>query len=157
MAPGTSILLLPLIMGKDKAKRLIIPNLTIMLILLDIFLTFVHLVIIGFNLLGWIWPVTRKAHFICVLATAASWFLLGIWFGMGYCPITDWQWRIKEKLGEPNLPASFIKYYADKITGKNISSSLIDMVTVISFAIAAWLSVYVNFIKKKRKPMIHKY
>ena len=122
-----------------------------MLQLLDAFLTLVHFIIIGFNLLGWIWPATRKAHFICVLATAACWFLLGIWFGIGYCPITDWQWRIKEQLGEHDLPASFIKYYADKISGKNISSSLIDSITVISFAVAALLSVYVNFIKKKNK------
>ena len=122
-----------------------------MLRLLDVFLTLVHLVIIGFNLFGWIWPATRKAHFICVLATAASWFLLGIWFGMGYCPVTDWQWRVKEQLGEHNLPASFIKYYADKISGRDISSSLIDGVTGISFLVAALLSVYLNFIKKRRK------
>jgi hypothetical protein len=120
-----------------------------MLQLLDAFLTLVHLIIISFNLLGWIWPATRKAHLICVLATAASWFLLGIWFGMGYCPVTDWQWRVKEQLGEDNLPASFIKYYADKFSGKNISSSLIDTVTGLSFAVAALLSVYVNFIKKR--------
>ena len=122
-----------------------------MLRLLDVFLTLVHLVIIGFNLFGWIWPATRKAHFICVLATVASWFLLGIWFGMGYCPVTDWQWRVKEQLGEHNLPASFIKYYADKISGRDISSSLIDGVTGISFLVAALLSVYLNFIKKRRK------
>ena len=122
-----------------------------MLRLLDVLLTFLHLVIIGFNLFGWIWPATRKAHFICVLATAASWFLLGIWFGMGYCPVTDWQWRVKEQLGEHNLPASFIKYYADKISGRAISSSLIDRVTGISFLVAALLSVYVNFINKRRK------
>lgn len=122
-----------------------------MLRLLDIFLTFIHLIIIGFNLFGWIWPATRKMHFICVLATAASWLLLGLWFGVGYCPVTDWQWQVKAKLGEHDLPASFIKYYADKITGKNISSSFIDLITAICFAVAALLSVYVNFIKKNRK------
>ena len=122
-----------------------------MLQLLDAFLTLVHLVIIGFNLFGWIWPATRKAHFVCVLATAASWFLLGIWFGRGYCPVTDWQWRVKEQLGEQNLPASFIKYYADKISGQSISSSLIDLATVITFAIAALFSVYVNFINRKQE------
>ncbi len=122
-----------------------------MLRLLDVFLTFIHLVIIGFNLFGWMWSATRKAHFICVLITAASWGLLGIWFGIGYCPVTDWQWRVKEQLGEHNLPASFIKYYADKISGKNIFSSFIDMITAISFAIVALLSVYVNFIKKTTK------
>lgn len=122
-----------------------------MLRLLDVFFTFVHLVIIAFNLLGWIWPFTRKAHLVCIVFTAASWFLLGIWFGTGYCPVTDWQWRVKESLGEHNLPASFIKYYADKISGRNISSSLIDLVTAITFAVAALLSVYVNFIRKKQK------
>ena len=121
-----------------------------MLWLLDAFLTLVHLIIIGFNLFGWIWPATRKAHLVCVALTAASWFLLGIWFGMGYCPITDWQWRVKEQLGEHNLPASFIKYYADKISGRNISSSLIDLVTALSFAVAALLSVYVNFFRTKK-------
>ena len=121
-----------------------------MLWLIDTFLTLVHLVIIGFNLFGWIWPAARKAHLVCVALTAASWFLLGIWFGMGYCPVTDWQWSVKEQLGENNLPASFIKYYADKISGQNISSSLIDLVTVLSFAVAALLSVYVNFFKKNR-------
>jgi hypothetical protein len=122
-----------------------------MLRLLDIFLTFIHLIIIGFNLFGWIWPATRKMHFICVLATAASWLLLGLWFGVGYCPVTDWQWQVKVQLGEHDLPASFIKYYADKITGKNISSSFVDLITAICFAVAALLSVYVNFIKKNRK------
>ena len=92
----------------------------------------------------------RKANFICIMATAASWFLLGIWFGMGYCPITDWQWQVKTKLGESNLPASFIKYYADKITGKSFSSSFIDTITVVCLVVAALLSVYVNFIRRKK-------
>jgi len=124
-----------------------------MLGVLDEILTFIHIIIILFNLFGWIWPVTRKAHFICIIATAASWFLLGIWFGIGYCPITDWQWKIKQLLGEQDLPASFIKYYADKISGMDISSSIIDLTTAICFALVALLSVYVNFIKKKRVEM----
>ena len=121
-----------------------------MLRFLDTLLTIVHLVIIGFNLFGWIWPKTRKAHFIFVLITAGSWLILGIWFGLGYCPITDWQWDVKEQLGETKLPNSFIKYYADKLTGKDFSPSFIDEVTAISFAVAALLSIYLNFFRKKR-------
>ena len=116
---------------------------------LDILLTLVHLLIIGFNLLGWIWPATRRAHFIGVLITAACWFLLGIWFGIGYCPVTDWQWQIKEQLGEADLPNSFIKYYADEITGKHFPPSFIDAVTLVCFAVSAVLAVYFNFINKK--------
>ncbi len=122
-----------------------------MLQFLDVLFTLVHLIIIGFNLLGWIWPVTRKTHLICVLTTVVSWFLLGIWFGMGYCPVTDWQWNVKTKLGEINLPASFVKYYADKLFQKNFSSSVIDTLTVVLFTISALFAVYFNFIYKKIK------
>jgi len=117
--------------------------------ILDLLLTLLHFVIIGFNLLGWIWKRTRKLHLIVVCATAACWFILGIWFGIGYCPITDWDWQIKEKLGEHNLPNSFIKYYADIIMGHSVSASLIDTLTAAGFFIAALLAVYFNFIQKR--------
>src|SRR3712207_3813657 len=97
-----------------------------MLAFLDVLFTIIHVTLIGFNLLGWIWPATRKLHLICVTATAFSWLVLGLWFGLGYCPITDWQWQIKEKLGEQNLPNSFIKYGIDKITDQDIAPALID-------------------------------
>jgi hypothetical protein len=115
----------------------------------DLLLTLFHFVIIGFNLLGWIWKSTRKLHLIVIIITASCWFILGIWYGIGYCPITDWQWHIKEKLGEYNLPGSFVKYYADKISGKSINASLIDTITAVGFATAALLSVYVNFLKDR--------
>jgi hypothetical protein len=122
-----------------------------MLYALDIFFTVLHLTIIGFNLFGWIHPKTQKAHLITILLTAASWFLLGIWFGIGYCPITDWQWQVKEKLGETNLPDSFITYYANKLTGKSWDPELINIITVSCFALAVILTVYTNFLKG-RKP-----
>jgi len=118
---------------------------------LDILLTLTHFVLIGFNLFGWIWPKTRKVHLITVAVTAFSWFILGIWFGWGYCPITDWQWKIKERLGETNLPDSFIKYYADKITGKNIGPSIVDITTLIVFLLVIVLSIYLNFFRHKKK------
>lgn len=122
-----------------------------MLQLADILFTLLHLVLIGFNLLGWIWQRTRKIHLICIILTAGSWLILGIWFGLGYCPITDWQWQIKEKLGERDLPNSFIKYYADRISGQDISAAFIDTVTAVCFGLAALLSVYVN-VKKSPGP-----
>ena len=116
-----------------------------MLQLLDVILTIVHLAIITFNLFGWIPKVTRKAHFISIVLTAASWFLLGIWFGMGYCPFTDWQWQVKEKLGEKNLPPNFIEYFCEKITGSNFDPQFVSNVIAICFALAVLLSIYLNF------------
>jgi uncharacterized protein DUF2784 len=120
-----------------------------MLKLLDVLLTVLHLIVILFNLFGWMFRATRKLHLISIILTAASWFVLGIWFGMGYCPLTDWQWSVKEKLGETNLPSNFIEYFAEKLSGTDISSQLVDMGIAVCFALAALLSVYMNFISKK--------
>lgn len=119
--------------------------------LLDIILTLLHFLIIGFNLFGWIPVKWRKAHLACILLTAGSWFVLGIWYGIGFCPITEWQWQVKTKLGETNLPASFVKYYADKLSGQNFDPAFINTVTVICFVMAVIISLYVNFIYRKAR------
>jgi hypothetical protein len=69
---------------------------------------------------------------------------------MGYCPVTDWQWRVKEQLGERNLPASFITYYAEKLSSHDFSDAFINTVTGISFGLAAALSLYYNLFARKR-------
>ena len=122
-----------------------------MLHALNFLFTILHLFIIGFNLLGWIWKRTRMWHFAFAMLTIASWFILGIWYGIGYCPVTDWQWNVKAKLGERNLPASFIEYYAEKLTGYNFNTNVIDAVTLGTFLVAIALSVYVNFIKARTR------
>ena len=122
-----------------------------MLSFLNVLFTVFHLSLILFNLTGWIWKKTRKAHVIVLAATTASWFVLGIWYGRGYCPLTDWHWNIKEKLGETNLPNSFIKYQADKITRTDIPASLVDAVTLACLIAAIAASLYVNFFRKMRR------
>lgn len=117
--------------------------------LTDLLLTLLHLLIIGFNLLGWIWKPTRKLNFICIVLTALCWFGLGIWYGLGYCPLTEYQWHIKELRGEQNLPNSFIKYMVDAIFGSNSNATFIDVLTGLSFFMAALFSVYVNFFRGK--------
>jgi hypothetical protein len=120
-----------------------------MLRLQDIILTIVHLAIIIFNLFGWIPRSTRKAHFVLVILTAASWFILGLWFGIGYCPITDWQWHVKEQLGEKNLPGDFVEYFAEKVSGRNFDSGFVDLIIGLCFGLAGIISVYLNIFRKK--------
>jgi hypothetical protein len=122
----------------------------ILALLLDIFLTILHIILILFNMLGWIWPKWRKWHLITMAATLLSWFVLGIWFGWGYCFLTDWHWNIKTSLGETGLPNSFIKYGIDQLTGGNIDTRLVDISTLALFLVAILMTIYVNFIKKYR-------
>ena len=117
----------------------------------DILFTSVHLVIILFNLTGWLFPRLLKAHLIFVIITLSCWFILGIWYGIGYCPVTHWQWQIKEQLGEQNLPASFIKYYADKLSGTAIDAALIDWITGIGFGLAIIATSILNYKRIKNR------
>jgi hypothetical protein len=122
--------------------------------LLDILLAVFHLGLTVFNITGWIWKRTRKLHLITIMATLTSWVLLGAWFGWGYCPFTDWQWQIKEKLGERNLPNSFIKYYADKISGLEFDPAFVDNATLGVLIALVLITIYINFLRKK--PVLEK-
>ena len=101
-----------------------------MLQLLDYFFVVFHSVLIVFNLSGWIHPATRKAHLVCVLLTGGSWFILGLFYGIGYCPLTDWHWRVLEQLGQHALPESYVQYIINRLTGINLTASLADWLTL---------------------------
>ena len=116
-----------------------------MLNFFDSFFLFFHSALILFNLLGWLWKPTRKLNLVLLLCTAASWFILGIWYGWGYCFLTDWHFKILMKLNVQNLPSSYIKYLADRITGLNFYSNFIDVITLVSFLSALSLSGYYNY------------
>ena len=118
--------------------------------LLDKFFVFFHSFLIIFNLFGWIWKKTRKANLVLLLLTAFSWFVLGIWYGIGYCPLTDWHWKVLRLLGNSNLPNSYIKYLADRITGMDFNAQLIDALVVVLFMLALICSVYTNVKHHKR-------
>lgn len=121
------------------------------MIFLDFVFTLAHIAVILFNLTGWIWPRTRKIHLAVVALTAGSWLLLGPFKGWGYCFLTDWHWRVKENLGETGLPNSFIKYFADKLSGSDINSTLVDSITAITFIVIVIITIYVNFLVKSGK------
>ncbi|MFH0841548.1 MAG: DUF2784 domain-containing protein [Bacteroidota bacterium] len=124
--------------------------------LADIFFVVFHSSIIIFNLFGWIWKKTRPANLVLLLLTGGSWLFLGLIVGtLGYCPFTDWHFSVLDKLGKTDLPASYIKYLADRITGLNFNSSLVDDVTLYLFLAAFAVSVFLNtrdYIEKKRLP-----
>ena len=83
--------------------------------------------------------------------TLVSWSLLGIFYGFGYCPCTDWHWDVKRKLGETDLPASYIKYYLDRITPFDWNPGTVD-VLVLTFAFGALAaSILTNWRDWKRE------
>ena len=117
---------------------------------LDNFFLIFHTFIIFFNLFGWIWKGTRKANLILLSLTGFSWFILGIWYGIGYCPCTEWHWQVKIKLGETDLPNSYIKHLIDTITGWDVNAQMVDVVAMVFFVLAVICSVCINVRDRNR-------
>lgn len=116
--------------------------------LLHIFFLVFHSFLILFNLFGWVWKPLRKANLVTLLLTGLSWFLLGIFYGIGYCPLTDWHYQILYELGKTNLPNSYIQYLLETFFSVSVSRNITDTWTMILFFVALVCSIYVNFFYK---------
>ena len=112
---------------------------------LDIFFTAFHSLLVLFILFGWIWKKTRRLNLICILLTAASWLGLGIFYGLGYCPLTDWHFNILRRLGYTDLPNSYLSFLFTRLTGLQIDQNLVDEVTLWGLVIAMMISIFLNF------------
>ena len=116
-----------------------------MLRFLDIFFLVFHTLLIFFNLFGWLIKPLRKANLIVLLLTGGSWFILGIFYGIGFCPFTEFHWQVLHKLGQYNLPDSYISYLVVRFTGFLLGAKITDILTVVFYLIALGLSLVVNF------------
>jgi len=103
-----------------------------------------HIALIFFNLFGWIPKKTRKWNLASLCLTAFSWFVLGIFYGFGYCFLTDWHWEIRDNLGYANKSNSYIHFLVTEFTNITIKETVIDALTAVCFVSALALSIYVN-------------
>lgn len=122
--------------------------------LLDIAFIIFHTALILFNLFGWIWKATRRWNLASLLLTAFSWFVLGIWYGFGYCPCTDWHWSVRRELGHTDMPQSYIRFLIRELTGFDINAALVDTATAVLFFLALLISFYLNFRDFKAKTIV---
>lgn len=105
-----------------------------------------HISIIAFALLGWVLPSLRQLHLVLLALILGSWFILGQWLGIGYCPISDGHWRLKETLGEGRPKGTYIHHVLQKLTGKTLSSQHVDeMTTRVTIALTV-LSLALNLL-----------
>lgn len=115
-----------------------------MLWLLDKAFILFHTLLILFNLSGWAWRRTRKANLISLILTAVSWFGLGVFYGIGYCPCTEWHWQIRERLGDRDLPDSYLKFLIDSLTGWNVNAQWVNTFAVLGLVASLVASVTLN-------------
>jgi hypothetical protein len=97
----------------------------------------------AFNCLGWMWRRTRRWQLATVSLTAVSWFGLGVRYGWGYCPCTDWHWQVRARLGHHD-PPSYIQLLIGELTGIDPSPDWANLLAVVTLGVVALLSIALN-------------
>jgi Protein of Unknown function (DUF2784) len=104
---------------------------------------------IAFNCLGWMWRRTRPWQLATASLTALSWFGLGLWYGWGYCPCTDWHWQIRARLGFDD-PPSYIQLLIRELTGIELAPGAANALAVVTLAASAFLGTALSVRDRKR-------
>lgn len=117
--------------------------------LLDLFFLLFHSSFILFNLLGWAWRPTRKLNLVSLLLTGFSWTVLGLFYGFGYCPFTDWHFQVLDRLGAQTSHSSYIQYLAARVVGIEMPPLAVDTITLVVYLLCLGLSLYVNIVYYK--------
>lgn len=88
------------------------------------------------------------------MLTTLSWFGLGIWYGWGYCPCTDWHWQVRTRLGYHN-PPSYVQLLVRELTGIALSPDVADSLALGMLILAGVLSIVLNIrdLRRERKMM----
>ena len=104
-----------------------------------------HISIILFCVAGWLFPPARPWHLMLCAMILASWFGVGAWKGWGYCLVTDLQWRLLRRAGEPSPPFGYMPMLWQRLTRRAVDARRIDQVTQGVFYLATLVSLWVNW------------
>jgi hypothetical protein len=116
------------------------------------FLVF-HTGLIAFNCFGWAWRSTRRWNLLTLGLTAASWLVMGLRYGIGYCVCTDWHWQVRRALGYHDPDSTYIQFLVRSLTGWSLSEYLARSVAGWVFGIAVVLSVALNLRDRTQRPV----
>jgi hypothetical protein len=122
-----------------------------MLVVLDKAFFVLHTLLMGFNMVGWAWRCTRVYHLIAILLTTFSWFVLGAYYGWGYCICTDWQFQIRRQLGYHDAGSSYLQLLATELFGISLDRALSDWIAggVFGFIIVATVVTWVRVWRRR--------
>ena len=111
---------------------------------LDYFFWTFHTGLVIFNLMGWLPQRTRRLNLLTLAATAFSWFGLGIWYGWGYCPCTDWHWQVRRQLGYREEFNTYMQLLFWQLSGVRFETSVVEAMALAGFLISLAVSLVLN-------------
>lgn len=111
---------------------------------LNLFFFLFHTLLILFNTFGWVFPATRRWNLLTLGLTGFSWFVLGIWYGWGFCFCTQWHWEVRQRLGLNDPSDSYIQFLVLKLSGWMAPINWVDTATLIVFLLSLGFSLGFN-------------
>lgn len=111
---------------------------------LNILFFVIHTGLIVFNVFGWIPRRTRRWNLVTLLLTLGSWVGMGLYYGMGYCVLTDWHWQVRRKMGIIEDADSYIAFLVRNLSGWDPPIALVNTVAMWTFIIALVMSITLN-------------
>lgn len=112
--------------------------------IINVFFFVFHIALILFNVFGWIVPAWRRLNLWTLGITLFSWAVLGIFYGFGYCFLTDWHYAVRDKLGLTTESNSYIHFLITRSLGISIPERTVDIATVVIFFVVVIVSVVLN-------------
>ena len=117
---------------------------------LDIFFNFIHLLIIFINCFGWAWEKTLKLNIFLLLATIVSWSILGIFFGLGFCFLTNIHFIFLNSIETTAIPFSYLDHLLIDSLDLKISSKIISLFSILVIFASLGVSIKKNFYHVER-------
>ena len=116
---------------------------------IDLIFNILHIAVILINCLGWTYKPVKKFSLYLILITLFSWSIVGIFGGIGFCPITYLHSKYLLSNHDYILPFSYLDYIFINNLDFDISSRTISLISIIVIFSSLYLSLAKNNIKSK--------
>lgn len=82
-----------------------------------------HVAVIVFSCVGWIWAETRPLHLALAAGIAVSWFVVGPLTGeVGFCVVTGAQHAVWRRLDPAAPRPGYVRFLVERLTGRAVDS-----------------------------------
>lgn len=112
--------------------------------LADNIFNILHILAILINCFGWAFSKTLKLNLWFLLLTISSWSILGLFFGIGFCFLTEVHSLALGLIGSPSINFSYLDYLLLVKLKIPISSNTISILSILAVFTSLGISIKKN-------------
>ncbi len=111
---------------------------------IDLFFNLLHIIVILINSLGWVFNITLRPSLYLIIVTLFCWTFLGIFQGIGFCPLTYMHSQYLYTNYEFRLPFSYLDYLLINNFNLPLTSKMISITSVLVIFISLIINLKKN-------------